>query len=549
MRLVPLFAFAVLSSVHAGAQDISPEFTPERVRAHVSFLADDLLEGRKTATRGHEIAARYVATQFESYGLKPGGSDGWYQQVPFQHTARSGQPGSVTISGPAGERRWAHATDVLVGMDPNEMRLDVSAPLVFVGYGIDEPRLGFEDYRGLDVKGKVVVAFQGFPKGVPSEEGAYVNDAKAEVAERHGAIGLIRIDTLESSKRFAWDRRLEYANDPYFDWVTNEGKVHVDAPGIRARANLNTAAAQALFTGAPRTFEALQREASRPGKSPRGFALKTSVRIRSEGTASRVTSPNVVGILPGADPTLAAEYVVLSAHLDHLGIKSLGPADKPDADRIYNGALDNAAGVATMLEVARAAAAAPNRPRRSIIFLATTAEEVGLLGAEYFARHPPVPIGQIVANVDLDMPLLLYPFTDVVAFGANHSSFGPLVAAAVEPMGIRLAPDPFPEEGYFTRSDHYMFVRQGVPAVFFVTGFANGGEKAWESFLENGYHHPDDDMLRKIDWEAGARFAEANYRVTRALADTDVTPRWNKDDFFGDRFAPNAPRAQVSPRK
>jgi Zn-dependent M28 family amino/carboxypeptidase len=196
-----------------------------------------------------------------------------------------------------------------------------------------------------------------------------------------------------------------------------------------------------------------------------------------------------------------------------------------------------------MLEVARAAAAAPDKPRRSLVFLASTAEEEGLLGADYFARHPTLPAGQIVGNVDLDMPLLLYPFTDVIAFGANHSSIGPMVAEAVRPMGIQLAPDPMPEEGIFTRSDHYMFVKQGVPAVFLATGFANGGEKAWQAYLAGAYHHPNDDLQQQIDWEAGARFAEVNYRITRAMADADATPRWNQGDFFGDTFAPNAPRA------
>lgn len=549
MRLVPLLAIPILS-VHAlaVAQDSSPQFSPEGVRAHVAFLADDLLEGRKTGTRGFEIAARYVAAQFEAYGLKPGGSDGWFQEVTFQQTERGAQPGSVTINGPAGEQRWAHATEVMVGMNPNELQLDVSAPLVFVGYGIENERLGLDDYRGLDVKGKVVVALRGFPKGMPSEEGAHLGSTKLETAEQHGAIGYVGIDTLQSLQAGPWKRRLETADEPDFAWVGADGKAHQDAPGIRAWAALNTPAAEALFAGAPRTVEELRREADEAGAAPKGFALKTRIRIQSEGVVRRVTSPNVIGILPGADPLLANEYVVLSAHLDHLGTAPERAEDAADKDRIYNGALDNAAGIATMLEVARAAAGAPSRPRRSLVFLATTAEEEGLLGAEYFARHPTVPIGQIVANVNLDMPVLLYPFTDVVAFGANHSSLGPLVASAVEPMGIRLAPDPMPQEGLFTRSDHYMFVKQGVPSVYFATGFENGGEKAWKALLSGAYHHPNDDMRQQIDWKSGARFAEANYRLARAIADGDARPLWVQGDFFGDTFAPNAPRAGASTR-
>jgi Zn-dependent M28 family amino/carboxypeptidase len=266
--------------------------------------------------------------------------------------------------------------------------------------------------------------------------------------------------------------------------------------------------------------------------------------------SSEVTSPNVVGILPGSDPTLAQQYVALSAHLDHLGLADARQGGT-SGDRVNNGALDNAAGIATMLEVARAMAESPQRPRRSLLFLASTAEERGLLGADYFARHPTVPISRIVGNVDLDMPLLLYPFTDVVAFGAEHSALGRLVADAVAPMGVKLSPDPMPEQGIFTRSDHYMFVKQGVPAVFLATGFANGGEKAWGEFLGGNYHHPGDDLGQKIDWRSGARFAEVNYRITRAMADAETPPLWIEGDFFGDAFAPGAPRAprrQIPPR-
>lgn len=179
-----------------------------------------------------------------------------------------------------------------------------------------------------------------------------------------------------------------------------------------------------------------------------------------------------------------------------------------------------------------------------MIFLATTAEEKGLVGADYYAHNPTVPISQIVGNVDLDMPLLTYEFTDVVAFGANHSNIAKFVEQAVAPMNVKLMPDPMPEQGIFTRSDHYQFVRQGVPAVFLMTGYANGGEKAWGEFQSGNYHTPQDDMSQKIDWKAGAKFAEANYRITRAMADSKTRPLWYSGDYFGDTFAPNAARAQ-----
>lgn len=542
--LAATLALASASTMALAQSAGEPVFTPEAVKAHVDFLADDLLEGRDTGSTGHEIAARYVATRFEALGLKPAGENGsWYQRVTLQQTDRTVTPGTVAISGPAGEKSWKHATEVLVGTSATEPRLDVSAPLVFVGYGIENERLGLDDYRGLDVKGKIVVTLRGFPKGMPSEEGAHVSATKARAAERHGAIGMVSIATLQSDKARPWSQSVHFADEPDFTWVGKDGKAFDETPGIRAGAALNRPAAEAAFAGASRALDAVLREADRKGASPRGFALKTSIRIRSESMTRRVTSPNVAAILRGSDPRLASEYVVLSAHLDHIGTTPAKPDDKPGIDRINNGALDNAAGIATMLEVARAMAQAPEKPRRSILFLASTGEEKGLLGADYFARHPTVPIDHIVGNVDLDMPLLLYPFTDLVAFGANHSTLGPIVARAVAPMGVKLSPDPMPEQGIFTRSDHYMFVKQGVPAVFLATGFANGGEKAWGEFLGGNYHHPGDDMAQKIDWQAGARFAEANYRITRLMADADTPPLWNAGDFFGDTFAPGKPRA------
>ncbi|PZU60485.1 MAG: peptidase M28 [Sphingobium sp.] len=532
------------------ASTAAPTFTAQDFRANVAFLADDLLEGRDTGSVGHEIAVRYVASRFAAYGLTPAGdagadgTPGWLQQITFQQTDRTATPGSIAITGPAGMKSWAHGTDVLIDLRPLDQHIDVSAPLVFVGYGIDNARLGINDYAGLDVKGKIVVALRGFPKGMPSEEGAHASATKQQAAQAHGAIGMLTIATIQAMKARPWERMVHFADEPDFAWVDTDGKPFEQAPGIRALGNLNTPAIDAAFAGAPRSVASILKEADRPGGRPKGFALKTSARVMLESRAKRVTSPNVAAILPGSDPALKDEYVILSAHLDHIGITPPKPGDKPDADRINNGALDNAAGVSTMLEVARAMAAAPRKPRRSIIFVASTGEEKGLLGADYFARHPGIAAGKMVGNVDLDMPLLLYPFTDVIAFGADHSTLGETVAKAVAPMGLKLSPDPMPQEGIFVRSDHYMFVKQGVPAVFLATGYANGGEKAWEAFLAGPYHHPSDDMNQKIDWQAGARFAEANYRITLAMADSDTPPLWYQGDFFGDTFAPKAARAK-----
>jgi Zn-dependent M28 family amino/carboxypeptidase len=547
MKPLPLLAAALLAApavLPAQTVPADPIFSAAAVRAHVEFLADDLLKGRDTGSEGHEIAARYVASQFDGLGLKPAGDNGgWLQRITFQKTEPASTPATLTVTGPGGARSFTHGGDVLMGLNAAEPHLDVTAPLVFVGFGLENARLGLNDYAGLDVKGKIVVTLRGYPKGLPSEEGAHLSATKGKIAESHGAIGMISLGTIQSMKARPWARMVQFADDPDFTWVSPQGVPFDAAPGLRASASLNDPAADAVFAGAPTGIAAIRKVADKVGGKPKGFVLKTSVQIKADSISQRVTSPNVVAILPGSDPRLKDEYVVLSAHLDHIGISPAKPGDAPDKDRINNGALDNGAGIATMLEVARAMAQSPEKPRRSIIFLASTAEEKGLLGADYFARHPSVPVKQIVGNVDLDMPLLLYPFTDVIAFGADHSTLGPIVAKAVAPMGIKLSPDPMPQETIFVRSDHYMFVKQGVPAVFLATGYANGGEKSWGTFLSGNYHHPGDDMNQKIDWEAGARFAEANYRITRAMADDDTPPQWFKNDFFGDLFAPKAAKA------
>ena len=295
-----------------------------------------------------------------------------------------------------------------------------------------------------------------------------------------------------------------------------------------------------LFASAGKDFSKIVAEAAKPG-TLRGFDLPARLRLTDSMEWKDFTSPEVIGLLPGSDPALKGEYVVLMGHLDHLGVKTNA---KPGEDAIYNGALDNAAGVATMLEAAREFAASGKPPRRSVLFIANTGEEKGLRGADYFAAHPTVPESAIVSVVDLDMPLLLYPFTDVIAFGGDHSTVARTIADAAGSMGVAVSKDPMPEEAIFVRSDHYRFVTRGIPGILLMTGYANGGEPIWKDFLANAYHKPNDDLSQKILWDQGARYAELNYRISRALADADKRPLWYKGDYFGDTFAPGQPRAE-----
>ncbi|MDX3899084.1 MAG: M28 family metallopeptidase [Sphingobium sp.] len=517
-----------------------PGFSSEAIKADVTFLADDLLEGRDAGSRGHDIASRFVAGRFEALGLGQAPGHSWYQPVTLSFASlEKGVRPVVTIGGTA----FPNGGDSIVGPFGREPRQALTAGAVFVGFGLDSEQEGIDDYAGLDLRGKYAVALSGSPVGMPSEIGAHLAAEKAVAAQKHGAIGLITLPTTASLERRPWARMKDMSDTPSVTWIDTDGQPYVRAPGIRGSATVNGAAAEALFAGSGRTVAAIRAAAAKKGARIKGFVLKPEVTIARTSAVSTLKSQNVVAILPGSDPALAQEYVLLMAHLDHIGVK----LDAKGADKIYNGAMDNASGVATMLAVAKAFAEGPTRPRRSILFAAVTAEEKGLLGAQYLARHPVVPAGgKVVGVVNLDMPILTYDFEDVVAFGAEHSTLGPIVAQAARSAGVALSPDPLPAEGLFTRSDHYRFVQEGVPSVFLMTGFAGAGKQAFEHFLKTDYHQPSDQIDLPFRWDAAAKFARVNYRIARAIADAPAAPLWYEKDFFGDVFAPAAPKAKHS---
>ena len=314
-------------------------------------------------------------------------------------------------------------------------------------------------------------------------------------------------------------------------WRGPDGAPYDVGAGAPLLGQVSLQGAARLFAGAKLTYAEVAKAAAKPKGDPPRFALMTTLDATLRTESKLVESRNVVGLLEGSDPILKDEVVVLSAHLDHVGVTAA-----VDGDAINNGALDNAAGVATTLEAVRTFQVSGIRPRRSILVLTVTGEEKGLLGAEYFARNPNLGGRVIVANVDLDMPVLLYDFTDVVAFGAERSGVGPAVRRAAARVGVALSPDPLPEEGLFTRSDHYRFVEMGIPAVFLMTGFQNGGEAKFRRFLATCYHRPCDDLSQPIDYAAGAKFARLNYEIARELADMETRPLWNVGDFFGGKF-------------
>ncbi len=538
IRLVLYSAMILLGAqtLHAEEPAIRAAHVADDVAADVTFLADDTLQGREPGTPGYDIAARFVATRFQALGLKPAGPDGsWYQPVTLRE-ARLAKGAGVRLTY-GGATMTMAADQALLRAGLTDKGLVIDAPLVFAGYGLDRADLGFDDYRGLDARGKIVVVLTGYPKGVDSELGAFLGAEKAVMAMKRGAVAIMSVQTLQDARRVTWQRLIEAAARPSRSWVGPDGQAFVRASGIKASIVLRSDTATALFAAAGHPLADVLAQADKDGGRPHGFDLKAAAQIVALNQWRDIKSENVVAVLPGSDPALAKEAVVLSAHLDHLGAGGTG------ADAIYNGAMDNAAGVATMLASARALAGSATHPRRSVLFAALTGEESGLLGSDYLARHPLPAAGTAIADVNFDMPVLLYRFSDVVAFGAQHSTMGPIVAAAAKRDGIALSPDPIPEEGIFTRSDHYRFVQQGIPSVFMIPGFAGEGEKQFRAFLKDHYHQPSDDLSLPFDWEAGALFARVNTHIVEGLANADLAPRWYQGDFFGKEYAPNAAKA------
>jgi hypothetical protein len=504
------------------------------LRAHLDFLASDALEGRDTGARGHELAALYAAAQFRQWGLAPGSGDSYLQPVPLVDLARAGS--SFEALGPAGAAQLVGKDDYLLSARGSEEEVALEADLVFAGFGIDADGSGRSDYAGLEVAGKVVLVLSGAPPGLPSEIRAHFASGRAKRAEaaRRGAVALLTLKTRDDERRSPWERALLNADRPSTARAEPDGRVVDDAPGLRLTGSLSQAGARKLLAGSGVTVEQLLDLGDSGGAGSRALGVRARLAVSS--TVRRYASPNVVALLAGGDPALAGELVVVSAHLDHVGIGA-----EVEGDAIYNGFYDNALGSAMVLELARLLARAEPRPRRSVAFLLVTAEERGLLGSEFFAAHPSVTGAPVVANLNLDMPLFLHPVADVVAFGAEHSTLGPLARAAIEAHGFAASPDPEPEESIFVRSDQYSFVRRGVPAIYLDVGFrardgSEAGRAAAAAFRERHYHRPSDEADLGADWDGVARFTAAAHDLVRAIADAPERPRWLPDSFFGRLF-------------
>jgi Zn-dependent M28 family amino/carboxypeptidase len=526
--LAGVFALTACATADGGpvtAATAEPAAAPVRagaIEAHIRFLADDLMEGRAAGERGYDLAANYVEAQYRLIGLEPGGMDGYRAEVALQTITADPEAARFEIDGEA----LTTGDDFIVSASAHHDASAVTAEAVFAGYGLIAPQLGLDDYEGLDVEGKIVVILAGVPDGAPSDVAAHLNNSgtRAAFAAEAGAAGIVMIPS-EGLTRNTYARRAARARQPSMTVAAASA-----APILQVEAALSDAAAARLFDGAPAAFEAVI-TAARAGEPVPTFALGKTVTLAQSTTRETVYDDNVVGVLPGADPALDDEPVVVTAHLDHIGLCRLEEAE----DRICNGALDNASGTSIMIETARALSEGPAL-RRPVVFVALAAEERGLLGAAHIAANPTPAMNGMVANINLDMPVIRYRFEDLIAFGAEHSSLGPLAEAAAARREIALTPDPLPEQALFTRSDHYYFVRAGVPSLFLMTGFSSPDEADDEGqgflrFLGGDYHGPGDEVDQVL-FEEGAKFAEINMEIIREVANASQTPAWNADSFF-----------------
>ena len=535
--VVTLVAGGFSPAVHADPADQAmASIRAEAIRGNMRFLADDLLEGRGIETQGYGIAAQYMASQFEALGLQPAGDAGYLQNVTLRSSridegkvtlawVRSGVPETLTF------RR-----DFISSSDPLRSETSVEAPVVFVGFGVTAQDQHYDDYQGIDAKGKIVA----FIFGAPDFESSLRAHNSSGVVKRrnavaHGAVGVIVVDDPGLEKLYSFAKRANNLATPEYHWLDREGRPNDYLPEILAGVSLSMEASEKLFEGSGHSAQEVY--ASLSAARPMSFSLPLVAKIHSASRLGDVVSPNVVAKLEGSDPALKSEYLVYTAHLDHLGV---GPAVQDD--KIYNGALDNASGSSILIETAHAFSRMKPQPKRSILFVAVTAEESGLLGSDYFAHHPPVPASSLVANVNMDEDAMLWPLRDIVAFGAEHSSLGGVVQRAAKRLNLSRSPDPMPEQVAFIRSDQYSFVKQGIPAIFPIAGFKSSDpkinpESIFEKWEETRYHQPQDDMQQPgLDFNAAVQYARFIFLCGYYIVQDPQRPRWNAGDFFGDLY-------------
>jgi Zn-dependent M28 family amino/carboxypeptidase len=508
--------------------------TAAEIDAHLRFLASDLLEGRAPGTRGGRLAAEYIASQLRAYGVEPGVNGSYFQPVPID--VLTTQPGSAraSVSGKA-TATLRQGEDVVLSAGSAVAQSTAQGELVFVGYGAVAPEYRWDDFKGADLKGKIMLVLVNDPPATAAEPTLFGGIAmtyygrwtyKYEEAERRGAAGVLIV------------HRTDQAGYPFQVLVgsnsTGQRLLPRDPklpPPVGVRGWITDSAATALLKQAGLDMAALRKQAESRDFRPVPTGIVADLAIASK--VERVNSENVIGIVRGRDPKLSKEYVALSAHWDHLGVGT-----PVNGDSIYNGAFDNASGVATILAIARSAAATQPRPKRSLLFAFVTAEESGLLGSAYFGQSPTVPLSQIAANVNVDETNFVGPTRDVVLLGLDKSSLGPSLAAMLKPEGIAVMPKEHPERGHFYRSDHFSLAKVGVPSVSIESGTdfvgkpKGWGEQWWEEYNDKRYHQPSDEYRPDFNLSGSVQLGEIVLRFARRLADAPAMPTWNANAEF-----------------
>jgi Zn-dependent M28 family amino/carboxypeptidase len=517
-----LFIACAVLALTAAAPPPDPVAEGRAWWAHIRYLASDEMRGRLTGSPEYDRAADYVIGKFKAYGLKPAGAEGWLQPVSFIEQRVIAERSSAALVENGVEQPLRLGPDIILGSRLPQPAA-IEAPLVFIGYGLSIPKAGHDDFAGQDLKGKILVTVNGGPAELPGPVKSAARSAETwRAAERAGALGVITLPTPKSMD-IPWARQMTlaglaglYLADPRLQ----------ETAGPRFTASFNPTEAEKLFASSGHSFAEILQLAD-AGRPIAGFPLNLSLRARVGAERRTLSSPNIVGVLPGADPVLARQYVAVSAHLDHLGVEA-------GTGRPYNGAMDDASGVAWVLETARALHETGARPKRSILFVVFTAEEKGLLGSRAFAEHPTVDRAALAADVNMDMPLPLWPLKHLSVFGAEESTLGATARAVALAQGYDLVPDPFPDRNVFVRTDQFSFVRAGIPAAALKFGFLPGTPEAqiehdWRAVR---YHSPEDNLSQPVNLEAAGRFGAFVTAYVRALADAPERPRWLPTSTF-----------------
>ena len=545
LSLVPLRALAqstdAATSTTAARGNTADEARGKIWWAHVRYLADDSMRGRMTGSAEYLKAAAYVVDKFKSYGLQPAGVDGgFYQPVHFNVQRVLADKSSVSLIAGGKAEPLVLGTDAILGSRSPQLK-HVDAPLVFIGYGLHLPEVKYDDFDSPEVplaslKGKIVVYVNGGPSNLPGPLKSFARTSPfAAALLKAGAVGAISIPTPKSMD-FGWQRVASGASQPGMRLapapdaaaVARKHPALADENEPMFSATFNPAEAEKLFVGTGHTFAEILALADAQKPIPR-FPLGKSLEATVVAETSHVVSPNIIGKLPGSDPKLAAEYVIVSAHLDHLGVGA-----PINGKSIYSGAMDDASGVAAVLEVARQLASGAARPQRSILFMIFTGEEKGLLGSRYYAGHPTVPEGSIVADLNSDMFMPIFPLKKLHVQGLEQST----LAAEAQKVGaaqhIIIAPDPEPDRNSFIRTDQYSFVQAGIPALAFKFGWTSGSPeyKAWRTWLAQRYHSTEDDLSQPVDFAAAAEYVDFLGALATQVADDPDKPHYLATSFF-----------------